>query len=84
MSEELKSLYNWFDINRASIIAGHEGERVLLANNAVIGYFPTKESALKIAFAKKLKYGEFLVQWCITAEEETKRFSIPAAYRGYI
>ena len=68
--DNLKSLYSWFDITRNDIIKGHEGERVLLSNNAVLGYYPDKQAALIAAKSKGLQLGEFLIQKCISKEEE--------------
>ena len=68
---QLKSLYDWFSISRDDVIKGHEKEVVLLADNSVMGYYPDKETALIDAKSKGLKLGEFLVQRCVTEEEES-------------
>ncbi len=69
-NKRLSSLYNWFDMNRDEIINGHENEKVLLSDYVVEGYFKDEHEALMAAKAKKLKLGEFLVQWCIPKNEE--------------
>lgn len=74
MTEKLESLYNWFDMKRNEIISGHENERVLISNNEVIAYFPDERTAVAEALKKGLKQGDFLVQRCITEEEELQMF----------
>ena len=70
MNENLISLYNWFDIECDELIQGHEGERVLVSDNTALGYFPDEDSAVAFARKKELKVGNFLVQRCITREQE--------------
>ena len=70
----LDDLYKWFDENRASIISNHINECVLLKNKSVIGYYPDNESALADAEKKGLKMGEFLIQDCISNEDEIMLF----------
>ena len=74
MIGNLESLYNWFDMKRDEIIAGHENERVLIADNEVLGYFQDERSAVQYAKQKNLKLGYFLVQRCITAKREQEMF----------
>ena len=78
----LTSLYNWFDINRGEIIKGHEGERVLLSNNSVLGYYPNKEDALVAAKSKGLRLGEFLIQKCVSKQEEMVYVYTPGVFFG--
>ena len=68
--ENLDDLYKWFDENRASIIANHLNERVLLKDKSVIGYYPNTDAALSEAEKKGFIIGEFLIQDCITDEDE--------------
>ena len=68
--ENLDDLYKWFDENRASIIANHLNERVLLKDKSVIGYYPNTDAALSEAEKKGFIIGEFLIQDCITDETE--------------
>ena len=68
--KKLSSLYNWFDMNRAKIIGGHENEKVLISDYSVIEYFKDEHSALKAAKKAGLQLGNFLVQWCIPKDEE--------------
>ena len=74
MTETLKSLYDWFDIQRDDIIKGHENERVLISDNKVLGYFADEKSAVAAALAQGCEVGNFLVQRCITEEEELQMF----------
>ena len=70
----LEDLYKWFDKNRDSIISNHSSECVLLKDNSVIGYYPNTEAALSAAQAKGFSIGEFLVQECVTSEEDTMMY----------
>ena len=74
MTKKLRSLYNWFDIQRDYIIKGHENEWVLITPYEVLGYFPTQKSAADSAEQKGLKVGNFLAQMCITSEQEVNGF----------
>jgi len=69
--DNLLDLYKWFDENRDAIIANHLNECVLLKDNTVVGYYPNTETALLAAQKKGFVMGEFLIQDCITNEEET-------------
>nr|AGS52165.1 hypothetical protein [uncultured bacterium contig00049] len=79
---ELKDLYMWFDENRDSIINNHLNECVLLKDNSVIGYYPNTEAALCAAEGKGFIMGEFLIQHCITAEDEAMVYYNPAVSFG--
>jgi len=68
--ENLDDLYKWFDENRDSIITNHLNERVLLKDKSVIGYYPNTDAALSEAEKKGFIIGEFLIQDCITDEDE--------------
>jgi hypothetical protein len=66
----LDALFGWFDENRDTIIHDHYGERVLIKDNAVIGYYPDIDAALVAANKRDLELGNFLVQRCLTQEED--------------
>jgi len=72
--ENTDNLYKWFDKNRETIINDHLNECVLLKNNSVIGYYMNTEAALSAAQEKGFNMGEFLIQHCITNEEELTLF----------
>ena len=72
--KNLKALYKWFDENRDTIIANHIAECVLLKDNTVIGYYPNTDAALSAAQKNGFIMGEFLIQDCITAEEESMTY----------
>lgn len=74
MTSSLQSLYDWFDINRDSLIKNHENERILIFDNKNLGYFSNELSAVNYAKQKGLKLGSFLVQRCISAEKEEQMF----------
>jgi len=68
--ENLDDLYKWFDENRVSIIADHLNECVLLKDKSVVGYYPNNDAALSDAEKNGFIIGEFLIQDCITDEDE--------------
>jgi len=74
MTKKLRTLYNWFDIQRDYIIKGHENEWVLIVPFEVLGYFPNQRSAADKADQMGLKVGNFLAQMCITSEQEINGF----------
>lgn len=74
MNENLKALYSWFDMKRDEIISGHENERVLISGNEVLGYFTDERTAVAEALKRGLEPGNFLVQRCITENEELQMF----------
>ena len=80
--ENLVDLYKWFDENRDIIIKSHLNECVLLKNNAVIGYYPNTEAALSVVQKNGFIMGEFLIQDCITNEEETMIYNNQAVCFG--
>ena len=80
--ENLVDLYKWFDENRDTIINNHLNECVLLKDNAVIGYYPNTEAALSNAQKNGFAMGEFLIQDCITGEEETMIYNNQAVCFG--
>ena len=67
----LDDLYRWFDINRNEIIEGRKGKYVLLKNDAVISYFEDEREALEHARKFGFFMGEFLIQECISKDEES-------------
>jgi hypothetical protein len=66
----LDDLYKWFDLNRETIIDEHRGEHVLLKDNAVIAYFNNENEALECAKKYDFSMGDFLIQECVSKEEE--------------
>ena len=66
----LDDLYKWFDENRENIIHGHEGKHVLLKDNTVISYFPDEDKALEYAQKSGFIMGDFLIQECVSKDEE--------------
>jgi len=80
--ENLVDLYKWFDENRDTIINNHLNECVLLKDKTVIGYYPNTEAALSAAQKNGFIMGEFLVQDCITNEEETMIYNNQAVCFG--
>jgi len=70
----LDDLYKWFDENRDSIIANHLNECVLIKDNSVIGYYPNTDAALSAAQENGFSMGDFLIQDCISDEEDTMMY----------
>ena len=68
---DLNDLYKWFDENRSDIIKGHEGKHVLLRNKTIISYFPDDDKALEYAQKSGFTMGDFLIQECISKDEES-------------
>jgi len=66
----LDDLYKWFDEHRDAIIRGHKGEYVLLKGNAAEKYFHDEDKALDYAKYSGYSMGDFLIQECISKEEE--------------
>jgi hypothetical protein len=69
--KRLDDEYAWFDANRASIIEGHHGEKAALRDHRVWGYFPDTPSADAFMRAKGIEEGEYAIQVCVTAQEES-------------
>jgi hypothetical protein len=67
----LNDLYKWFDENREIIIKGHEGNHVLLKDNTVISYFKDNDKALEYTQKSGFTMGEFLIQECISKDDES-------------
>lgn len=72
--ENLDDLYKWFDENRDTIITNHSNECVLIKNNSVIDYYPNTDAALIAAQKNGFLIGEFLIQDCVTDEEDTMMY----------
>ena len=72
--DKITSMYDWFDLNRDSIIKDHDGEWVLVAGNENLGYFNEQKEATRYAKQKGLKVGDFLAQYCIPREMENNMF----------
>jgi hypothetical protein len=67
---DLDALYDWFNENREHIINGHQGERVLLKDKSVIGYYADVVTALEAANGNGFQMGDFLIQKCHDREED--------------
>ena len=78
----LNDLYKWFDENRGNIIQGHEGKHVLLKNNAVVSYFPDDDKALEYARKSGFVMGDFLIQECVSKDEESMYYHNEAVSFG--
>lgn len=77
MDEKEKSLklYEWFDANRDRIIAGHNGEQVLIHDYKIVGYYENDSAAMGISKEKKFSNGDYIIQDCITSDEELNMYS---------
>jgi hypothetical protein len=71
---DLTVLYQWFNENRTGIINGHLEECVLIKDNAVIGYYPNTDAALAAAQKTGFSMGSFLIQDCITKDEDVMMY----------
>jgi hypothetical protein len=63
--------FDWFDSNRNHIIDGHRGQWVAIHNRNVSGYFNDHVAAIKFMGASGVSAGDFIVQRCLTKEEDT-------------
>lgn len=63
--------YEWFDRNRNSIIENHYNEYVLIHNQSIVDYFKTEQGGLVYAEKNNIQLGDFVLQQCITEQEET-------------
>jgi hypothetical protein len=68
---DLAALYQWFNENRENIIQNHDGECVLFKDNTVMGYFPNTQAALSCAEKSGFTIGDFLIQRCVSRENDT-------------
>jgi|WetSurMetagenome_2_1015567.scaffolds.fasta_scaffold00711_44 hypothetical protein len=67
----IKENYNWFNDNRDVVINGHYGQLALITDKHVTGYFDSDKNAIDYAVSKKMSYGTFIIQPCISLKEET-------------
>jgi len=63
--------YNWFNANRDTIIYRHHRELALITGKQVKGYFVSDKNALDYALSHNMQYGSFIIQPCLTEQEET-------------
>ncbi|MDR2717048.1 MAG: hypothetical protein LBB89_03155 [Treponema sp.] len=66
----LDALYKWFDENRDTIIKGHEKDHALLKDETVVSYFHDEGTALEYAQKSGFAMGDFLIQECISKDDE--------------
>lgn len=67
----IKENYNWFNDNRDAVINGHHGQLAFITDKHVIEYFNSDKDAIDYAKKKNITYGTFIIQPCVSLEEET-------------
>ena len=65
--------YARFESKRKEFLSKHLGEFVVIQGEAVKGFFKTEMDAFK--FMKDQELGSFMVQQCISEDEETARYA---------
>ena len=60
-----------FRKNQKELAKKHHGERVLIHDERVIGFFKSDSEAYSTAIGNGFKEGDFLVRECLSPEEET-------------
>ena len=65
--------YEWFKNNLPKLMEKHRGKYLIIINEALSGCFETFDEALAEAL-KTAKPGEFLIQRCISEEENAEVF----------
>lgn len=68
----MKSDYHWFRENRDSIIKSHLGQRVVICNQEILGYYDDYLSAIENTLP--LKPGEYCIQRCLPEHEDQGYF----------
>lgn len=67
---DMKSDFEWFKQNRDEIIKNHIGERVVIQNKEVKGYFADEEEAIKNMLPTPA--GEYIVQRCLPEDKDVE------------
>jgi hypothetical protein len=63
--------YEWFKTNLSSLLEKHRGQYLIILGESLCGAFDTFEEALTEAL-KLAQPGDFLIQPCVTEEENTQ------------
>lgn len=67
---DMKSDFDWFKHNRDEIIKNHIGERVVIQNKEIKGYYSNEEAAIKAMLPTPA--GEYIVQRCLPENEDVE------------
>lgn len=65
-----KADFDWFNENRDNIINGHIGERVVIQNKSVKGYFASDRDA--IDGMRSSNIGQYIIQRCLAEDDDTE------------
>ena len=68
----MKDDFQWFTENRESIIKDHIGQRVVIKDKQVKGYYDTDQEAIEAM--KPVPLGEYIVQRCLTEDDDTEYY----------
>lgn len=66
--------YQYFDQNRDRFMEKHRNKHVLIHNEKEVEFFDTINDAFKYAAKHNYELGNFIIQKCITKEEETQKY----------
>lgn len=70
----IKEDYQWFKDNRDQIIANHIGERVVIKDKNIVGYFPDDKQSLDAMNEKGFPMGTYIVQRCLSEDSDTEYY----------
>lgn len=62
--------FQWFNEHRDDIIAGHYGQKVLVKDHKVLGYFDDYMPAIDYMTSQGVEMGNYIVQSCLPEEED--------------
>jgi hypothetical protein len=68
--EKVNYEFEWFNAHRDEIIAGHYGQKVLVKDRHVLGYFEDYMPAIEYMDAQGVEMGNYIVQPCVSEEED--------------
>jgi hypothetical protein len=69
----LENEYAVYDSHRAEFLRDHKDEFVVIKGELIIGFFKTEHEALE--HMKEEQLGTFLVQRCVTIDNETAHYA---------
>lgn len=71
-----KSDYGWFSSIRDDLMKSHHGEYAVIKDEKILGFYGSTTEALRET-VKEHALGTFIVQRCVTVEEDTHYIMSP-------
>jgi hypothetical protein len=68
--EKVTYEFEWFNAHRDEIIAGHYGQKALIKDRKVLGYFDDYMPAIKYMDAQGVEMGNYIVHPCVNEDED--------------